>query len=192
MATKPIFAVSNKPVLTIHVKPEEPILDAKGVLVGQSRRLTVQFIRGAVPDWALRQVEDFTPTGQPMDFPREMMLGWFSSAEEAQRLNWTDDEHEFVVRKLTEDANPYFRIVEVPRVDAPFPKIEDFRPRGSRTPAVAAEKLLAVCENAGIDLRDVELYLRQEGWDQRVIDAVHAALVASEAEAEQDEELVDA
>lgn len=163
--------------------------DTHGRMITHPQRaLYAKFERGAAPAWAIDvALQHFEFRKKPQDISVNRWVAYYDSIEDQVRRGWTDEERKAIEDKLVNHHDSI--LVETPRMEKPWPLIEDLRPHGRRTPELSADKLYETAITIGVDAATVAAYLRQEEWDQRVIDAFVAKI---EAPAVSDEELVEA
>lgn len=155
---------------------DEAIYTPKGDVAGTKPRLFAQFSRGACPDWALDEVSKrLTFRGHPDELPLTARMGVFDSDLAAKERGWSDED-----KKVLEDwldsrqgaTNGFIRI-ELPRVDAPWPKITELTVHGRRTPDLVAEKMVETAQDIGVELDVLLRFVKQElgnhGWDDRLL-----------------------
>lgn len=167
---------------------------ATGEPAGKKRRLVAQFRRGEAPGYAVELAQREFPLARmpAAGVTVQQWLSFFDSVAEQDRHGWTDEEREFVERKLDTTFAYLCRRVEEPRLAAPWPDIEKLRPVGRRTPVLSAEKLVEVASLTGIGLDAVAAYLRQEGWPAEVIEVVEAKALEDRPAADEPVALVEA
>lgn len=191
MAEKPIVAVSEKTHLTVLCRPEEPILDTKGVMIGKKRRLYASFTRGAAPGWALDEaIRRFKFNTKPDEIPHAAVVGTFDSALARELNGWTDEEHDAVVRGLRAADGGDFIIVEPPKTPAPWASYDELTIQGKRTWEMVAEKNVQIALDTGVPLENVILYEQQNRNDPRLLE--HYRSVQREQEASQEVAVVEA
>lgn len=194
MAEAPIIAVSDKANLQRVCRLEDPgLFDAQGRTVSpKKRKLVAQFTRGGAPDWVLQAAQErFDFRGRGDGEPISMMVGVFDSAAAAKAHKWTEEEHDAVVRELRDTSNPYWVIVEQPKVPAPWPTYDKLSVQGQRTSEKVAAKNLELAAEIGVSVADMVAYERQNRNDAKIIALYEQALEEQQA-AQPDEELVEA
>ena len=194
MAEAPIIAVSDKANLQRVCRLEDPgLFDAQGRTVSpKKRKLVAQFTRGGAPDWVLQAAQErFDFRGRGADEPISLMVGVFDSAAAAKAHKWSEEEHDAVVRELRDTANPYWIIVEQPKVPAPWKSYDKLTVQGQRTSEKVAAKNLELAAETGATVEDMIAYERQNRNDAKILALYEQALEEQRA-GEPAEELVEA
>jgi len=176
VASAPIYVISDKSNLRVYVSGSEPILDSKGQYIGKTQPLVAQFIKGGAAGWAIEEAEKvFNFSGRSHDEPVSMMVGVFDSAVAKEANNWSDDQHDRVVAHFKK-GNPYWRVVEAPKPEAPWPNYDELGPQGKRTTEIVAEKNLATAGEIGVSVNALIDYERATRNDAKIIAAYEAAI----------------
>lgn len=189
------FYVSSGWNLLVQVRAEKQVYNkATGELEDTIPRLFAQFQRGA-PDWA-KEIAlgklDFGAIAPEVD--PTLRMGSFDVEAAAEVWGWSAADKKIVVEALDkmQGAHAGFVKIEIPKLEAPWPAIENLRPHGRRTVELSVEKLVETADTIGVGLSQLVPYLRQETWPDGVVDGIAEIVARRAAEAESAEELIEA
>lgn len=186
--------VSKHANLQVQVRSPRVTITPTGEAVQTVSRLSVQFQRGSAGDDAVRQATERMDFGAlPQGVRVGFRTGVFDTEVAQREYGWTDDDRktveEFLDRNQGNEAG-WIKYERAP-LAPPWPAIDKLRPHGRRTGEGSFEKLVEAADMFGVDLAEVEAYVRQEEWPQNVADLLRE-YIARQASAEPTEELVEA
>lgn len=119
--------------------------------------------------------------GRPEDdshevrFPFEK-IGVFDS-EVAQELHgWTDEQRKLIEQRLLEgpDIGTEYIVYDPPKAAKPWPKYDDLKAVGQRTPEKVAQRIVEMVGELGLDAAQVAQYERENANRPYVLDALAA------------------
>ena len=168
----------------VTARNEKKVFSQKsGEKTGTTRRVSAEFRRGGIPDWASEKaVSMFEMRGKSADIPAGQWLCTYDSVEDQLRKGWTDEERALIEETLAKQND--VRVVEREKVAAPYKMYDQHRKVvGKRTVAHAAKDIREAYESAGFDVAQAVAYEKQEGGPDALVAALEA-LVAPEPEEE--------
>ena len=183
--------ISCSPKLRIDIREEKPNYTPTGHALPSTPALFVQFYPGGSDHPRARELADQLPglwqgVGRDED-PYTTRIGWWDSFAAQADYDWSDEDREFVERRILEVGDPNVMVVEEVALDAPYAKYDAHRKvQGKRTIEHVIADITQTFEVAGFDVEAAVAYEKQNGNDQRVIDALYG-LVADEGAAETEE-----
>lgn len=187
--------ISCSPNLRIDIRPEKPNFTPKGDALPTTPALFIQFFPGGSVPAHARELADQLPglwqgVGRDED-PYTTRIGWWDSFAAQKDYDWSDEDREYVERRILEVGDPNVMVVEELRLEAPYAKYDAHRKtQGQRKLEHVLADIAQTYEVAGFDIEQAVAYERQNGNDQKVIDALYG-LVPVDASVEL-EELVQA
>jgi hypothetical protein len=183
--------ISCSPKLRIDIRAEKRNFTPKGDELPESKALFVQFYPGGtVPDHAKDLVErlpGFTQGVSRDENPYESRIGWWDSVAAQADYDWSDEDREYVEEKILRIGDPNIMVVEEVKVEAPYEKyLQHRKTQGKRTLEHVIADITQTYEVAGFNVEQAVSFEKQNGKDQKVIDALYA-LVADAPETETEE-----
>lgn len=185
--------ISCSPKLRIDIRDETQPFTPQGDKLPLKPALFVQFYPGGtVPDHA-RALADQLPglwqgVGRDED-PYTTRIGWWDSHAAQKDLDWSDEDRVFVEEKILRIGDPNVMLVEELLLAPPYAKyVAHRKTQGKRTIEHVVADITQTFEVAGFDVGAAIAFEKQNGNDQKVIDALYGLEV--EAPAEGSEELV--
>ena len=166
--------IAEDPVHVVIASEAPAIYDHRGRMVEPKRRkLFAKFQRGVAPSYAQKvALATFGFRKIHEGIARERWFGYYNSRDAQRQHDWTEEEHELIVQRLTELG---YLTVEPEKLSAPWPNYDNLR---------SAEKIAAKVQEDGYDPALVLEYENQNKARPDVVAALEALLPAQDEEPE--------
>lgn len=170
-----IQAVSCSPQLRIDLRSERENYTPKGDRLPTTPALFAQFQPGGnVPDHAKAEVERLpgfrSGIGRDED-PYQTRLGWWDSVAAKSDHGWSNEDHDYAVRRFLEVGDPNVIVLQEVIVEAPYPKYLAHRKlQGKRTLEHVFNDIQQTYDIAGFDVNQAVSFERQNGNDAKVLE----------------------
>lgn len=170
--------IAEDPVHVVVASEQPAIYDGRGNMVQpKRRRVYAKFVRGAAPVYAQQvALESFSFRKIHQGIARERWFGYYNSKDAQRQFDWTEEEHDLIVRRLTEQG---YLEVQPKKVAPPWPAYDKLVTHGQRKIEHVVEKIVAKVTEDGYDPAAVVAY-EQQNLNRAEVLAALAALTAEE------------
>jgi hypothetical protein len=171
--------IAEDPVHVVVASESPAIYDHHGRMIEpKRRRLFAKFQRGQAPVYAQKvALSTFGFRKIHEGISRERWFGYYDSKAAQKQNDWTPDEHDRIVARLTELG---YLEVQPEKAAAPWPAYDKLTVQGQRTVDKVAEKIVAKITEDGYDPAEVLAYEQQNANRDAVVAAVAALLPSVE------------
>lgn len=174
--------IAEDPVHVVVASEQPAIYDGRGNMVQpKRRRVYAKFVRGAAPLYAQQlALETFSFRKIHEGIARERWFGYYNTKEAQHQFGWTDEEHDLIVNRLTEQG---YLEVKPAKQAPPWPAYDKLVKQGQRTNEHVAAKIVEKVREDGYDAGVVAAYEAQNLNRPEVLAAL-AAISVTEDEPE--------